>query len=126
MRTTYREMHRHLMDAVGETEYITQHKPTFDKNMLSMKSYIKLGKKTKGEIRNTQSSAENQGRQVQAAKDEEIARQKHSTSQFLLTEINSVADFVDSDRRDSAHRHRLFSTLFYTTPLNQISEKSSF
>ena len=51
IRTAYREMHGRLLEGLGETEYATKHKPTFEKNMLSVKNYIKLGKKRKGDIR---------------------------------------------------------------------------
>ena len=90
IRSSYRELHRHILEAVGETEYTNKHKPTFDKNLVAIKNYIKRGKARKGEIRQGETAKENQDRVNQAAKDHEQSQQKINASQFLLAEVDRM------------------------------------
>ena len=110
-RTMYRDVHRHLLDEIGETEYTPKHKSTYDMNLLSMKNYIKLGKQRKSDVRKMQAAVEERRSQVQAGKQDETERQRTITTQFLHTEINrmitqldaifatNLTDFTDDDIR---------------------------
>ena len=80
VRSRFRELHRHLKETIGETEYNDKYLVNYQENLTAMKEYIKAGKVKVADIRGSQDKGDLQARRAQEMKDNEAAVQKEDTS----------------------------------------------